>query len=113
LSFPLLALELAVEFETIESVYARLNAIFRDVFDDEDLVVDGDTTAKHVVGWDSLAHVRLLLTVERAFGVRFAASEIAKLDRVGDLVSLLLSKTKAPSARNATSAIGTPPTTTS
>ena len=50
--------------------------------------------ADDVDGWDSLAHVRLMLTVERSFGVKFTAAEIGRMKNVGDLVALLL--TRAP-----------------
>ena len=49
-------------------------------------------TAKDVDGWDSLAHVRLLLTVERRFGIRLAGSEVGRLKTAGDLMTLIESK---------------------
>jgi len=67
----------------------RLNQVFQDVFDDDELVVDEKTTAQDVEGWDSLTHVTLLVNVEKAFGVRFSSSEIASLKNVGQLVSLI------------------------
>ncbi len=80
---------------TDAEIYAKLNAIFRDVFDDDELVVKPDMTAKDVEGWDSLSHVRLGLTVERAFKVRFSASDITGLKNVGELVDLVRVKTAA------------------
>ena len=53
-----------------EAIRTTLTNVFRDVFDDETLTVTSATTAADVDGWDSLAHVRLMLSVERAFGVR-------------------------------------------
>ena len=73
-------------------IYQKLNAIFRDVFGDDTLVVGPALTAKDVPGWDSLRNIRLLLTVEKAYGVRFSASEIGKLQNVGDLVHLVQEK---------------------
>ena len=73
-------------------IYQKLNAIFRDVFGDDTLVVGPALTAKDVPGWDSLRNIRLLLTVEKAYGVRFSASEIGKLQNVGDLVHLVQAK---------------------
>jgi acyl carrier protein len=74
---------------TDEDIYERLTPIFRDVFDDDDLVVHPQLTAKDVAEWDSMSHIRLVLTVERAFGTRFAASEVAGLENVGQFVSLI------------------------
>jgi len=69
-----------------------LTGIFQDIFDDDTLVLCRDLTAKQVQGWDSLTHVRLLLTVERKFGVRFSAAEAGQLSNVGDLLDLLQAK---------------------
>ena len=73
-------------------IYQKLNGIFAEVFDDEDVVVTPELTADDVDGWDSLSHIRLMLTIERSFGVRFSASEVGKLKNVGELVKLIQSK---------------------
>jgi acyl carrier protein len=52
-------------------------------------------TAKDVDGWDSLNHIRLILTVEKAFKVKFSTSEIGNLQRVSDLVALIQSRAPA------------------
>lgn len=70
-------------------IYVRLTEIFEDVFDEDSIVVTPSLTAKDVDGWDSLTHIRLLLTVEKAFKVKFSTSEIGKLESVGDLVKLI------------------------
>jgi acyl carrier protein len=43
-------------------------------------------------GWDSLAHITLMLSVQRAFRVRFSALETSQLQNIGALVELLHSK---------------------
>jgi acyl carrier protein len=68
---------------------ARLNEIFRNVFLDDALTVAPETSAKDVDGWDSLAHVTLIVNVEKAFNIRFKTSEIAALKNVGELVQLV------------------------
>ncbi|KWF29314.1 acyl carrier protein [Burkholderia pseudomultivorans] len=70
-------------------IYAKLTTVFQDVFEDDDLVPTAETTAADVDGWDSLAHVRLILTVQKAFGIKFSASDIAGMKNVGDLVHLI------------------------
>ncbi|HTA64296.1 MAG TPA: acyl carrier protein [Xanthomonadaceae bacterium] len=76
-----------------QEIYARLTDVFHDVFDDESIVVRPELSAKDVDEWDSLAHIRLMLTVEKAFGVQFSTSEIGKLKDVGELAELVRSKT--------------------
>ena len=56
---------------TREEVYERLNAVFADVFDDEDLTVNDETTAADVDGWDSLMHITLIDAVEEEFDISF------------------------------------------
>lgn len=74
---------------------ARLNEVFRDTFEDEDLTVGRDTTAKNVAAWDSVMHITLMMSVERAFKLRFSSGEVANLKNVGALVDLIDSKKKA------------------
>ncbi|MBX9608755.1 MAG: acyl carrier protein [Gammaproteobacteria bacterium] len=69
---------------------ARLTEVFRETLDVEDLVVTRELTADEVEEWDSLAHVRLMIAVEREFGCRFPTTEVTKLSNVGDLVDLIL-----------------------
>jgi acyl carrier protein len=70
-------------------IYARMEDIFHDVFDDDSIQVTPALSAKDVDGWDSLTHIRLILTVQKAFKVKFSTSEIGKLENVGDLVELI------------------------
>ena len=75
-----------------QEIYERLTKIFEDVFDEDSIKITPELTAKDVDGWDSLTHIRLMLTVEKAFKVKFSASEIGKLENVGDLVKLVKSR---------------------
>jgi acyl carrier protein len=70
-------------------IYDRLTQIFEDVFDEDSIKVTPELSAKDVDGWDSLTHIRLILTIEKAFKIKFSTSEIGKLQNVGDLVALI------------------------
>jgi acyl carrier protein len=74
-------------------IYSRLTKVFEDVFEDDSILVTPELSAKDVNGWDSLTHIRLMLTVEKAFKIKFSTSEIGKLQNVGDLVRLIEAKT--------------------
>jgi acyl carrier protein len=52
-----------------------------------------ELSAKDVDGWDSLTHVRLLVTIEKAFKMKFSTSTIGKLENVGDLVAVISART--------------------
>jgi acyl carrier protein len=75
-----------------DAIYPRLTTILRDVFDDASLVARPDLTADDVEDWDSLSHLRLITTVQKAFGVKFSAAEIGRLSNVGDLARLIEAK---------------------
>jgi len=76
----------------IHSTVEQLIPIFRDVFDDDNLTITQATTAKDVEGWDSLAHIRLVVSIEKSFGLRFTADEISNLENIGALAELILKK---------------------
>ena len=73
-------------------IYARLSEIFKDVFDEDSIQLTPALSAKDVDGWDSLTHIRLILTIEKAFKIKFSTSEIGKLENVGELVALINSR---------------------
>ena len=74
------------------ALYSKLTDIFHDVFDDDEIVLAPHLTAAEIEGWDSLKHVRLIVSVEKGFGVKFAAAEVGRLKNVGDLASLIAAK---------------------
>ena len=75
---------------TREEVYERLNAVFQDVFDDDTLTVNDETTAADVDGWDSLVHITLIDAVEEEFDISFDMKTIVKLKNVGEMVDVIL-----------------------
>ena len=75
-----------------EEVFEKLDQVFQDVFDDESLHVTDETTAADVDGWDSLEHIDLMASVERAFGIRFYMGEITRMKNVGEMADLILEK---------------------
>ena len=77
------------------STLEQLQEIFRDMFDDDELVLSDATSAKDVPGWDSLKNVKLIVQIERAFKVRFATGEVVGLKNVGELLALIERKKTA------------------
>ena len=80
------------EWGSMTNIVEELLPIFRNVFDDDDLVVNSSTTAQDINGWDSLAHIRLIVAIEKSFSLRFSASEISGVENVGQMAELILSK---------------------
>lgn len=80
---------------TIDAMLDQLQSVFRDVFEDDELTIDRQTSADNVEGWDSLMHVSLMINVERVFGVKFSTTQVASLKNVGELMDLIESRRAA------------------
>lgn len=74
-------------------VLDRVQEIFRDVLDDDEIVLTDQTTADNVDDWDSLSHIQLIVAVEKAFHVKFSSKEILSWKNVGELVDSILTRT--------------------
>jgi acyl carrier protein len=64
----------------------KLTAIFRVVFDNDEISLRPEMTANDVDGWDSLSHVNLILAVEKGFRIRFTQKEVRSFRNVGDFL---------------------------
>jgi acyl carrier protein len=76
----------------MEATLTRVTEVFRDVFNDDELLISRSTTAKDIADWDSVMHVSLIIQVEKAFGIRFLSTEVASLKNVGELLDLVEAK---------------------
>ena len=76
---------------TETEVLARLQTIFNDVFLEE-VVVTPELTAHDVEEWDSLIQISLLLSIEKAFNIRFRVGEVEATRNVGELASLIVTR---------------------
>lgn len=70
----------------------RLNEIFCEVFDDDDIKIAPEMTANDIDGWDSLSHVNLIVAIETKFNIRFSQKELLTFKNVGDLLNCTNSK---------------------
>lgn len=70
----------------------QLLPIFRNVFDDDHLVINSSTTAQDIDGWDSLTHISLIVAIEKSFNLRFSTAEISDFESVGQMAELILRK---------------------
>ena len=72
-----------------EDILRRVNEIFWDVFDDDTIVVEEQTTAADVEDWDSLSHITLVSEIEEAFGMKFEMKEVLGMKDVGEMLDIL------------------------
>lgn len=74
------------------AIWNQLTALLRTQFKDDRLAVTAQTTAADIPGWDSLAHIRFILAVEKGFGVKFRTAEISSFNNLGDLAAMIAQK---------------------
>ena len=74
---------------TRDSIYERINRVFKDIFDDENISVSDTTKADDIEDWDSLMHINLVLAIEAEFEVRFTMNEVIGFKNVGEVVDVL------------------------
>ena len=67
------------------TLHERLERIFRRIFNDDGLQLSDQTTASDIEGWDSIAHINLMFSIEQEFGIQFLGDEFARFSNVGDL----------------------------
>ena len=73
-------------------ILKKFEVIFRDVFDDENIILTNETTANDIEDWDSLAQINLIVAIRREFKINFDLEEVSKYKNVGDMVSAIKKK---------------------
>ena len=72
-----------------EEILKRLTPIFQDIFDDENIIVTRETSAKDIEDWDSFSQIRLVAAIEKDFKVKFKFGELNSLRNVGEMVDVI------------------------
>ena len=80
---------------TREAVFEKLNTIFRDNFDDDEICLTDATSAGDIEDWDSLEQINLVVAIQDAFGIKFNIEEVNAMKNVGEMADAILAKTGA------------------
>ena len=75
-----------------EEIFDQVQEIFRDVFDNEELMISDATNSDEIEDWDSLEHISLIVSMEKAFSMKFDIKEVNKLENVGEMIDLIKRK---------------------
>ena len=75
-----------------DAILSRLQPIFCDVLDNDAIKVTASDSAHSVDGWDSLAHIRLIMTIESQFDIKFTLSELEDMKNIGEMINLMSAK---------------------
>jgi acyl carrier protein len=73
-----------------EQVLEQLTGVLREVFDNDDLVARPELTARDVAEWDSLNHIRLIVSVEKAFRIKFKTSEVSGFANIAEMAEAVV-----------------------
>ena len=77
---------------TPNDVLAKVQEIFRDVLDNDEIELSLETTADDIEEWDSLSHIQLIVAIEKEFKIKFTSKEIMSWDNVGEMLDCILQK---------------------
>jgi acyl carrier protein len=73
-------------------IYDKLNEIFRDILDNDEIELQDETTANDIEEWTSLTHIQLIVEIEKAFNLRFTSEEILEWNNVGEMVDSIIAR---------------------
>ena len=79
---------------TRKELFNGVQDIFRDIFDEDGMVIENSTNSVTIEDWDSLNHINLVSAIEKEFKIKFALKELSTLNNVGSIIDSVLEKLK-------------------
>lgn len=77
-----------------DEIISAVQNIFRDVFDDENLIISDSTNANDIEDWDSLEQINLVVAIEDLFNIEFDMDDVVNFKNVGDMINIIAKKTE-------------------
>ncbi len=73
-----------------KEMLGKLQNIFRDVFDNNELEISDESSSDDIDEWDSLAHIQLIVAIEKEFKIKFTSKDMLSWNNVGDMINSLI-----------------------
>ena len=74
------------------TVLIEVTDVFRDILDNDALVLETGSSAADVEEWDSLSHIHIIVALEKKYKIKFTTMELKNMKNVGDLVQIIVDK---------------------
>lgn len=73
-----------------KEIFKKLTEIYREVLDNEEIVLEETTSANDIDEWDSLAQIMLLAEIQKTFSIRFKSADTIRWKNVGEMVDTIM-----------------------
>lgn len=70
----------------------KINEIFVEILDNDEVNIEETTTAADIEGWDSLTNIQIIIDIEKKFKVRFSSIEIKSWNTIGEMINSIETK---------------------
>lgn len=77
---------------TRNDMLLQINTVFREILDNDQLIISENTAASDIDEWDSLTHIQLVVAIEKKFNIRFNSMEINSWKNVGEMLDCIQKK---------------------
>lgn len=75
-----------------EEILLKVQDVFRDVLENNDIILSPETTSNDLEEWDSLSHIQLIVGIEKKLGIKFTAREINEWKNIGEMIECINNK---------------------
>jgi acyl carrier protein len=70
----------------------ELNEIFRDVFKENEMIIDASTSPNEIERWDSMSQALLILKMEEKYNITIDPYHFLKIQNVGEICTIISEK---------------------
>jgi acyl carrier protein len=72
-------------------IQENLTRIFRQIFDNNTIILTPEMTAEDIEAWDSMANIALAIEIENVFRLKIKIGDMENLKSIDDIIKLIKS----------------------